>query len=549
MLLLPKKMMATAEKEKGTSQNQNVIASFLIFIVFNHLVSTSSLADCPALPTPSGNTVVVDTVGEIWTAVNTAISGDTILVADGTYNLGAAGRYMWVDVENVTIRSQSGNRDAVIIDDNYQGTEIITIAASNVTIADLTLRRARTHAIHVVSSTSSDTLNTLIYNVKIIDPGQQAIKINPSNGSYFPDNGVIACSTMELTESGRVEVYNYNGSCYTGGVDGHQSRGWVVRDCIIEGFWCHTGLSEHGVHFWTGSRDTIVERNSFINNARAVGFGLREAGSGRTYTDNPCPSATGHVGHFGGVVRNNFIIADDANLFGSHSGADTGIALWQSCNSQVYHNSLAFTDTPSTSIEYRFVNTQADIINNLTTHNIVQRNEASADLNGNLQNQPLTLFNDPGNRDLHLVSTALVAIDNGIALPAGACNDDFDGELRPISARDIGADEVEPLPPDTTFTLNLLKSGEGDGTINSTPAGINCGSACSEDFAIYSKVTLTAVAQGNSQFLHWTGGGCSGSGNCITTMDQDQEITAHFGKGFSWNVYLPAILNSDENKN
>ncbi|THB74037.1 MAG: hypothetical protein D3926_22740 [Desulfobacteraceae bacterium] len=542
----------TANQKKGFRYMHDLMSLWAVVLVML-LSAAICFADCPALPAPTGNTVTVDTVTEIWNAVNTAVSGDTILIADGTYNLGATGRYIWVDVENVAIRSQSGNKDAVIFDDNYQGTEVITITASNVTIADLTIKRARTHAIHVASSSSADTLNTLIYNVKIIDPGQQAIKINPADGSsYFADYGEVACCTMELTEAGRVEVYNYNGSCYTGGVDGHQAKGWVVRDCTIEGFWCALGLSEHGVHFWTGSRDTIVERNTFINNARAVGFGMRENGTGRTYTDNPCPDATGYVGHFGGIVRNNFILADDSSLFSSEYGADTGIALWQSCSSHVYHNSLAFTSAPYSAVEYRFGNTQAEIKNNLTTHNILQRDEASATLDANLQNQALTIFDDPVGRDLHLASTALAAIDNGVALPAGACNEDFDEELRPNNARDIGADEIDPLPPGTTYSLTVTRSGDGGGTVTSSPAGIDCGSDCSQDYAVYSSVTLTAVADGNSRFLSWSGGGCSGNGSCTITMDQDHSISAQFSvrlpDEFPWHMFLPAITGSIENQ-
>ena len=131
---------------------RHLIYSLSAAVLLILLTAAVCSGDCPALPPPSGNTVVVDTVGEIWDAVNTATPGDTILVADGTYNLGAAGRYIWVDVENVTIRSQSGNRDDVIFDDNYQGTEIITVTASNVTIADMTIKRARTNAVHVVSA-------------------------------------------------------------------------------------------------------------------------------------------------------------------------------------------------------------------------------------------------------------------------------------------------------------------------------------------------------------------------------------------------------------
>lgn len=408
---------------------------------------------CPALPAPAGATVTVSTEAELFNQVNTAASGTTILIADGTYHLAQNGYYLWIDTPDITLRSQSGDREAVILDDNYSGSETVTVAASNVTIADLTIMRARTHPIHVVSTDSSDTLNTLVYNVRIIDPGQQAIKINPHAAKVnFTDNGEVACSTIELTAAGRSRVWDINGSCYTGGVDAHQSMGWVIRDNTIEGFWCENGLSEHGVHFWTGSRDTLVERNTFINNARAIGFGLRETGSGRTYSDGPCPAAAGLVGHYDGIIRNNFIFADDADLFDSSYGVDGGIAFAQSCGAQAVHNTIAFTSAPFAAVEWRFANTDVELANNLTTHNLMDRG-GSADLSGNLSSQPLSLFVDGANGDLHLDDGAVAAIDQGEALSSGICDDDADGQSRPMgSARDIGADEFNDGSTNTTPT-------------------------------------------------------------------------------------------------
>ena len=245
---------------------------------------------CAPLPPPSGSIVNVSTVSQLENAVNSAVAGTTIRIADGTYNLNGA--YLRIDVPNVTLRSASGNREAAILDGNYQTTEIIQIVASNVTIADLTLREAYYHPIHVMSGDAAHTLNTLIYNVHIVDPGEQAIKINPATSGYYTDNGVIACSHIALTDAGRPHIRN---NCYTGGIDAHQARGWIIRDNLIEGFWCSSGLSEHGIHLWRGCRDTIVERNILRNNARGIGFGLTTDPGGRTYSDNPCPAASGYV--------------------------------------------------------------------------------------------------------------------------------------------------------------------------------------------------------------------------------------------------------------
>ena len=45
----------------------------------------------------------------------------------------------------------------------------------------------------------------------------------------------------------------------------------------------------------------------------------------------------------------------------------------------------------------------------------------------------------------------------------------------------------------TNPTLTVGKSGTGSGTVTSSPAGINCGSDCSEAYASGTSVTLTAT--------------------------------------------------------
>ena len=409
---------------------------------------------CPPLDAPSGVTVLVSSVLELETAVNTANTGDSILIADGIYNLD--GVYLRFATPGVTLRSASGHREEVILEGNYITTEIIQIVASNVTIADLTLRAAYTHPIHVMSSDSGDTTGTLIYNLHIVDPGEQAIKINPYTGEdalYFPDAGVIACSHIELTDAGRPHIRN---NCYTGGIDAHQARDWTIRDNRIEGFWCDDGLSEHGIHLWRASRDTLVERNELRNNARGIGFGLVTGGSGiRMYDDNPCPGADGgYVDHYGGVIRNNFVFANEGDLFASEYGFDCGVCLWQACGARVLHNTVISTQATFSSIEWRFDYTDVDILNNLVSHNLRDRGGV-ADLSDNLQNQPMSQFVDGANGDLHLDANADEAIDKVTNPPD--VTDDFDGDTRPLgAASDVGADEYQPVSPPHLMILPLM---------------------------------------------------------------------------------------------
>ncbi len=401
---------------------------------------------CPALPAPDpqqGKITRVDSsqVGSLSALVSAAEPGETFLFADGHYEL--KGEYLWIKAAGVTLRSESGDRGAVILNGNYQTTEIITVAASDVTVADLTIREAYTHGIHVVATAEDPAHRAKIYNVQVIDSREQAIKINVNAPDRYPDQGLVACSRLELTDVGRPQVNPTSGGCYTGGVDAHQAQDWVVRDNVITGFWCATGLAEHAVHFWRGGRGTIVERNRLVNNARGVGFGLGSSGDARSYSDQPCAAlGAAYIGHYEGVIRNNFIFVDDPGLLGSASGFDCGVCLWSACNAQVLHNTIVATGSNFSSVEWRFAGSQGiEISNNLTTHPMQAREDAQAHKITNLEGAALTLFKDGAGGELHLAADAAEAIDHGTALAAGLCSEDFDGDLRD-STPDIGADEV-----------------------------------------------------------------------------------------------------------
>jgi hypothetical protein len=406
------------------------------------MLAPSARADfCPPLPPPAGTVTDVTPAqaDQLAGIVAGAASGTTIRLADGSYLLD--GDLLHFATAGVTLRSASGNRDAVVLDNNYQGSGLILIRASNVTIADVTVTRAWFHPIHLTPA-SAHVTGTLIHNVRVIDPGEQAIKINSeATQALFVDNGVIRCSRIELTDAGRPQIRN---NCYTGGIDAHRARGWQIRDNVIEGFWCRTGLSEHGIHLWTGSRDTLVERNVIRNCARGIGLGLGQDTPGRTYGDNPCGGAA-NIGHYDGVVRNNFVFANDQSLFDSAGGFDAGISLDQACGARVLHNTVVSTQAPFSSIEGRFSNTVATLTNNLMSHNLRPRDGATLTQAGNLENAPATLFVDAVLAgDLHLVDGAAAAIDQGVSVPAGQADQDIDGDLRE-PARDIGADERSDL--------------------------------------------------------------------------------------------------------
>ena len=79
------------------------------------------------------------------------------------------------------------------------------------------------------------------------------------------------------------------------------------------------------------------------------------------------------------------------------------------------------------------------------------------------------------------------------------------------------------------YTLTTSRSGNGTGTITSSPAGISLRSGLRCDpYDHGTQVTLTAAPAVGSTFAGWSGGGCSGTGTCIVTMTAATTVTATF---------------------
>ena len=80
------------------------------------------------------------------------------------------------------------------------------------------------------------------------------------------------------------------------------------------------------------------------------------------------------------------------------------------------------------------------------------------------------------------------------------------------------------------YTLTVAKDGTGTGTITaqSLPGGIDCGLVCSQTYNAGTQIRLVATPAQGSRFTNWTGGGCSGIGDCILTLNADTTVTGTF---------------------
>ncbi len=415
--------------------------SFLILILLclfpsggqssNYLMSPGSSGDCGPLDPPDGAVVTVSSEGELRDQAYSAGPGTTIIIGAAVYDMQG---FIHVVNDGIQLRGATGDRGDVILD--FGGMETgyfgILVEADDVTIADLTIRNAKDHGVSI-QGRDRQTL----YNLHIQDVGDQLVKVNPwGNGS---EDGLLACSRLEYTTAAPDE--------YTNGISAHDAHGWIVRDNEWYRIRTPGNTPVPTILFWSGSSDTVVERNLLVDCYQGIAFGNASHGSGD---------------HFGGIVRNNFIYASMPH--------DVVVEMVHAEGWLVAHNTalLLNPDGLDWGMEARFSDSQGTFENNLTNMRIWNdRDGGKGDVVGNVTNAAADWFLDPAAGDLHLISTATAAIDQAAALPE--VPDDFDGDLRPMgSAADIGADEYVALAPDAVSDLRVTHAFTTSGRLTAT---------------------------------------------------------------------------------
>jgi hypothetical protein len=93
----------------------------------------------------------------------------------------------------------------------------------------------------------------------------------------------------------------------------------------------------------------------------------------------------------------------------------------------------------------------------------------------------------------------------------------------------VYSNEVSVVTSPPQYLLMTTSSGTGQGTISGP--GISCGATCLAVYDSGTVVSLSASAATGSTFGGWSGGGCSGTGPCTVTMNENTTITANFKTG------------------
>lgn len=130
------------------------------------------------------------------------------------------------------------------------------------------------------------------------------------------------------------------------------------------------------------------------------------------------------------------------------------------------------------------------------------------------------------------VSDIVFAKGTGIPNVSGEISIVSSSDVRAISINGTGSISVY-VPSATLNTLGVALV--GNGTVTSSPSGINCGATCSYDFNSLVSVSLTPTASSGYAFSEWSGD-CTGSSTCVVNMSADKNVTATFVTATTYNL-------------
>ena len=121
----------------------------------------------------------------------------------------------------------------------------------------------------------------------------------------------------------------------------------------------------------------------------------------------------------------------------------------------------------------------------------------------------------------------------------GDCSGSQSCSVPMTTARSATAQFVE----ESAENFDLTVTSGNNGSVTSSPSGIDCGSDCSESYLDGTDVALTAVPDAGFQLAEWSGS-CSGAGSCNLTMNQNRSVTATFEEVSSAQVTLNVSISS-----
>lgn len=401
-------------------------------IVIASLLAVSSAAEARVVP--------VATAGELTAAIDAAVAGDEIVLANGTYELaGASCDAVGTQAAPIIVRAAEPLQAKIELD----GLEGFRVSGASWRFEGLDIRgvcavdSSCEHAFHVYGAAHDFVLR----GARVMDFNAQ-LKANASmiNGVYVaPDRGLI-----EYSEIGDTRSRDTGNPVTKLNID--TGDDWIVRgNYIHDAHKLQSNGVSYGLFLKSGGRRGLVERNLVIcakdvpTGGTRIGVSLGGGGTGAQYcapaydANVPCS-----IEHADGTIRNNII----ANC------SDVGIYLNRASNTHILYNTLIGT----AGIDFRFDTTSGEAFGNVMTGVARIRDGATMTSTNNLESVTVAMFSAWYRAPL--VGDLAVTGDVASLIGAGPMRtevpDDYCGALRPAGAFTLGAVEHSLPACDTT---------------------------------------------------------------------------------------------------
>lgn len=379
------------------------------------------LRRAPELDEPTDRAIYVTSPAELHEAARNVEPGGTITLAAGDYTLH---RPIVIDKENVTLRSESGDRDAaVLLPANRFEIDLVHIQAAGVTVSDLSFRDCNRTAVFLDAergATKTHIRNCIFHNI-----WRHGVKTphlpRDKRERFSPADCVIEyCLFLNdrpkrHSDDPHDDQRHHDGN-YIGGIDARHAVRWTIRHNAFIGIAGRSGTGRGGVILSDFSSACLVERNVFLNCDVAVSLGNRKLihSPGQAVGCIVQGNLITRCGH-GGIVVSHTRDCHVLNNTIHHPGGDRLIAIHRTHERLTVANNL------------------------LSGERMHTAGRGSITLRRNLGGKDLSnLFADAHEGDLRLVEPTAGIVDAGDIFTV--VTDDFDGQPR-HDRPDIGADE------------------------------------------------------------------------------------------------------------
>ena len=488
-------------------------------------------------------------------ALGAALAGDEIWVAEGVYypdvgsgqiNNAVTSTFMMAD--GVALYGGFDTSDAVLTDRDWENN--VTVLSGDIDgdddtddndVVTSTAGIKNDNAYHVVTG-SGVTITAVLDGFTITAGDAHGSSLNSNGGGMYSENGSPALTNVVFSGN----YANSDG----GGMFNGDSSSPALTNVAFSGNSAEAG----GGMLNSDSSPALTNVTFSGNSAEEDGGGMYNGGTSSPVLTNVVFSGNSVEWYGGGMLNSDSSPALTNVTFSGNSANRNGGGMYNdNSSSPDVRNSILWNnqaDGVTGTITATIYNNSSSIT---LTHSLVQGSlpggswigGSYVDAGDNIDEDPLFILpinpstapNTTGNLRLQTGSPAIDTGDNTFVIGVPT---DLDGEARlkdgdgdGTATVDMGAYEAATL-----YLLAVRKAGTGDGLVTSSPAGIDCGDTCSVYLQEDSAVTLTATADEDSTFSGWSGA-CSGTADCMVTMDAAKSVTATFMVN---DVFLPVVM-------